>query len=298
MSDAFLVGVDGGGTHCRVRVRRTDGTLLGVAEGGTANVFSGIDQALANVLSTLRRALERGGEDEKALPRCFVGLGLAGANVSSVSAAFSSRTLPVAAWALESDALAARRGAFDGADGAIAILGTGSAYAVKANGRTEILGGCGPVVSDQGSGAVLGRLALTEALLAHDGVRPRTALTEALLENFARSPHAIAEFARDARPSDFGRFAPLIWDYFDRGDPVAGNLIRDSLWVIEATAQACLDRGAPAIAFLGGQAARYRALLSPALASRTVEPVGDALEGALDLARELFENRTRENGLP
>lgn len=296
MSDALLVGVDGGGTHCRVRIRRPDGTLLGAAEGGTANVFSGIGPAVDNVFSTLRAALARGGEDEAALARCHVGFGLAGASVSSVAAAFSALSLPVAAWALETDALTARRGAFRGADGAIAILGTGSAYAVKANGRTEILGGCGPVVSDQGGGAVLGRLALTEALLAHDGIRPPTALTQALLEGFAHAPRAVAEFARDAKPSDFGRLAPLIWDHFDRGDPVADRLIRDSLLIVEASAWACLGRGAPAIAFLGGQAARYRALLSPDLDARTVEPADDALEGALDLAREVFENRLRGPG--
>lgn len=291
MRDSLLVGVDGGGTHCRVRIRARDGALVGEAAGGTANVFRDIDAALVNILATIRRALASAGEDEAALARCHVGLGLAGANVPSVAAAFSARALPFAAYALETDALTARRGAFDGGDGAIAILGTGTAYALKAHGRVEILGGFGPLVSDQGSGADLGRRALAETLLAYDGVQPASGLTQALLDEFDGSPHAVAEFARDARPSDFGRFAPLIWDRADAADAVADRLIRESLAVIEATASRCLAKGAPAIAFLGGQAQRYRARLSPELTARTVEPAGDALEGALDLARQIFERR-------
>ncbi len=286
MANLLLVGVDGGGTHCRVRIRRLDGTLLGKAEGGSANVFSDVEAALATIVATVRAALTSGGEDGDAVERCVVGLGLAGANVPSVADAIRARGLPFAASALESDALAACRGAFSGGDGAIGILGTGSAYAVRVAGERRILGGYGMAVSDHGSGADLGRRALAAALLAHDGFGPSSDLSRALLAEFAGSPHAIAEFARDAAPRDFGRLAPLIWDHADAGDQVGVALIEESLTHIEASARACLALGAPAIAFLGGQAGRYRPRLSPELAARTVDPAGDALDGALDLARE------------
>ena len=293
MADPLLVGVDGGGTHCRVRIRRLDGSLLGQAEGGTANVFAGVEPALRTIVETVRAALVSGGEAGDALPRCVVGLGLAGANVPSVAAEVRATPLPFAASALESDAFAACRGAFAGADGAIAILGTGSAYALRVKGERRILGGYGMIVSDHASGADLGRRALAAALLAHDGFGPVSDLTFALMARFDGSPYAITEFARDAKPRDFGGLAPLVWDHADMGDAVALRLVEEGLSILEASARRCLDLGAPAIALLGGQAARYRPRLSSDLAARTVEPAGDALEGALDLAREALAARAR-----
>lgn len=294
MSDVFLVGVDGGGTSCRVRVRHADGTLVGEAEGGTANVFAGVEAAAEMIVQTTRRALGADGHGARSLARCYAGLGLAGANVPSVAEALRASRLPFAAFGLESDAVTACRGAFAGADGAIAILGTGSAYAVRSGETVTLLGGWGMTVSDQGSGADLGRRALAAALLALDGVLARDGLCGAVLDEFANSAPAIAEFAKAALPRDFGRLAPLVWDHADAGDAVADRLIADSLAVIEPMLRRTLELGAPSFALLGGLAPRYRPRLCADLAGRLVEPSGDAMEGGIDLARAVLaseENR-------
>ncbi|KQT55242.1 MULTISPECIES: BadF/BadG/BcrA/BcrD ATPase family protein [unclassified Aureimonas] len=291
MSNVFLVGVDGGGTKCRVRIRHADGTLVGEAEGGTANVFAGVEAATATIVATVQRVLREGGLGAEALPQCYAGLGLAGANVTSVAEAFCAGGLPFAAYGLETDAVTACRGAFGGGDGAIAILGTGSAYAVRVGDAVTLLGGWGMLVSDQGSGADLGRRALAAALLALDGVLPREGLCEAVLGEFSGSAPAIVEFASTALPRDFGRFAPLVWDHADAGDATANRLIEESLAAIEPMLQRALDLGAPALALLGGLAPRYRPRLSPHLGRRIVEPLGDAMEGGLDLARAVFAAR-------
>lgn len=287
MADGLLVGVDGGGTNCRVRVRDLDGTLVGEAQGGTANVFAGLDAALATIVATTELALERGGLGTADLARCHAGLGLAGANVPSVAEAFHERRLPFAAVGLETDAVTACRGAFAGGEGGIAILGTGTAYCVRARGALRLLGGWGMLVSDQGSGADLGRRALAEALMALDGARPRTPFCAAVLERFDGSAGAIVEFARTALPRDFGTLAPLVWDHAERGDPTADRLVSTALIDIEPMLRRMLELGSPALALLGGQAPRYRPRLSPDLAALVVEPAGDAMEGGIDLAREV-----------
>ncbi len=292
MSEGFFVGVDGGGTHCRVRVRRSDGTLVGEAQGGTANVFAGLDAALATIVATTERALEAGGFGAADLPRCHAGLGLAGANVPSVAQALEARHLPFAAFGLETDAVTACRGAFAGGDGGIAILGTGTAYCVRARGALTLLGGWGMLVSDQGSGADLGRRALAEALLALDGARPLTPFCDRVLARFDRSAGAIAEFAGAARPRDFGSLAPLVWDHAEAGDPTADRLVAGALADIEPMLRRMLALGSPALALLGGQAERYRPRLSPDLRAVLVEPAGDAMEGGIDLARSVAEART------
>lgn len=285
MRISLLAGVDGGGTGCRVRVRRLDGTLIGEAAGGPANIFTGAETASASIRAVALEALCQGGLGEEALLCCHAGLGLAGANVPAVAARFAAAPPVFASQALESDALTACRGAFAGADGAIAILGTGTAYAVRRQGRFTLLAGWGMAVSDGGSGADLGRSVLREALLAADGIHPRTGLVAAVLDRFADDPSRIAEFALQASPAAYGTFAPLVWDFAERGDPVAVAIVGEGLARVEPLLARLLDLGAPRIALLGGLAARYRPQLSPALAERIAEPVGDAMEGALDLAR-------------
>lgn len=293
MSDGLLLGVDGGGTKCRVRVRRPDGVLVGEAEGGTANVFAGLDAALGTILATVETALAQGGLGRSDLGRCYAGLGLAGANMPSVAEALHARSLPFAGFGLETDAVTACRGAFAGGEGAIAILGTGTAYCVRTQRGVTLLGGWGMLVSDQGSGADLGRRALAAALLALDGARARTPFCEAVLSRFGHAADAVVEFARTALPRDFGTLAPLVWDHAERGDAEAGRLVAEALADVEAMLRRTIELGAPRLCLLGGQALRYRPRLPADLAALLVEPLGDAMEGGIDLARTV--RRARED---
>ena len=164
MQQPILIGVDGGGSRCRVRARLADGTLLGEAEGGSANIFSDLDLALSNILAVTKQALAGSGLGDDDLARCHVGLGLAGANIPSLAEELGRRTLPFAARAIETDAVVACRGAHADADGAIAILGTGTAYVLRSGKTFTSIGGWGFALSDQGGGGYLGRAALTAAL--------------------------------------------------------------------------------------------------------------------------------------
>jgi len=57
----LFVGVDGGGTKCRVRLRDAEGALLAEAEGGPANIRLGLNLVWANILAALDQALSRAG---------------------------------------------------------------------------------------------------------------------------------------------------------------------------------------------------------------------------------------------
>ena len=288
MREPILLGIDGGGTQCRVRARYAGGTLIGEASGGTANIFAGVDAALANIIAVSAAALGAGGLSADHLACSHAGLGLAGANVSSFAAELLARPMPFASFALETDAVVACRGAHAGRDGAIAILGTGSAYVVRSGPDFTLLGGWGIAVSDQGSGADLGRSALSLALLALDGVVEETALCRDVLARFHRDPSALAEFARAAMPRDFGRFAPLVWERFDAGDPIALRIVGQGVASVEPMLRRLRQLGAPAIALLGGMASRYQPLFPADIQRYIVSPEGDALEGALDLAATLL----------
>ena len=288
MDGPILLGVDGGGTHCRVRARYADGRPIGEAAGGTANILAGLASAVSSILAVADAALAKGGLGRDDFSRCFAGLGLAGANVPSLAETLLAEPLPFAARALESDAVVACRGAHGEADGAIAILGTGTAYVVRASGAFTSIAGWGLAVSDGGSGADLGRRALAAALLAFDGIGPASELTEAMLNRFDRDPGRLVEFADAARPRDFGGFAPLVLDGADAGDRIAGDIVAAGLASVEPALRRLQALGATRIALLGGLAARYRPRLSADLGSVIIEPAGDAMDGALRLAETLL----------
>ncbi|MFC6491270.1 BadF/BadG/BcrA/BcrD ATPase family protein, partial [Nitratireductor sp. GCM10026969] len=180
------------------------------------------------------------------------------------------------------------RGALGPHDGAAAIVGTGSVFGARVAGQVRIIGGWGFLLGDQASGARLGRALLEEVLLAHDGIRPGSALTGAVLARFDHDPGAMVTFGKEARPADFGAFAPEIFAAAEKGDPVAGRLVADGVAAIEAALDAVMPKGCDRLCLLGGLGepyapylgARYRAVLQP--------PLGTALDGALTLAVERF----------
>ncbi|WP_188052238.1 BadF/BadG/BcrA/BcrD ATPase family protein [Aureimonas fodinaquatilis] len=287
MSEYLLLGVDGGGTRCRVRITTGSGIFVGEAEGGSANIFSDPAGARNSIVETATAALAQAGLEERCLAKCHAGLGLAGANLAKTASDFSEQQLPFAASTIKSDAITACLGAHAGCDGGIAILGTGSAYVARAGGVETLFGGWGLTLSDGGSGADIGRAALAAALLAHDEMGPQSGLTEAILASFGGSAAAVAHFSRSATPRDYGSYCPLVWDFARGNDAVARHIIQARVAAVESGLRRLMALGAPAIALLGGLAVRYQPLLSDDIQTYLRVPAGDALDGALALARQL-----------
>jgi glucosamine kinase len=286
----FILGVDGGATHCRARLRDRAGRLLGEGRGGMANPYADPDRAEASIRAAIEGALAGAGVDAGD-PRLLVGLGVAGAQLPAIEADLRAR-LRFPAMAIASDAVAACLGAFEGEDGAIFIIGTGTAGLAMAGGAIHTVGGWGFQVADRGSAADLGRRALAHALLAHDGVLARGPLAEAVLARFDGSPERLVGFARNAAGGDFGGFAPLVTGA-EANDAAAAALIADAARDIAREIEALARRGARRVSLLGGLAGIYAPLLPPLLGIPIVAPRADAAEGAIILARRHAESLAR-----
>lgn len=285
--DIILVGVDGGGTRCRARARHADGTLIGECVTGTANILAGIEEARDNIVAAVAGALAEGGLSQAELGRCHVGMGLAAANIPDLAGRFLASGFPFAKVALEMDAWIACRGAHPEGNGAIAILGTGTAYVVQTESRFVTVGGWGFQLGDQGSGAWLGHQAMRRSVLAHDGILPATPLSRQVMARFDDKPDQMVTFCKTALPRDYGALAPLVFDAAASGDPMAETILAEASADIEAALGRLIELGAARISLLGGLAPLYAARLSPAIAARIVAPAGDPLEGALALAATL-----------
>jgi len=279
------IGVDGGGTGCRVRIQEGSGTTLAEAKGGPANVRLGKDLAWRNVSAAIDTALQNAGLSRNILKDAAVGLGLAGVLRPDDCSDIAARAEEFGSLMISSDAHAACLGAFGGEDGAIQIIGTGSSSYAIIGGTGVPRGGWGFVLAERASGAALGRDALLAALQAHDGFAAQSPFTRALIDCFGTPVH-IVDWSEKATPGDFAALAPMVFAFVDAGDAVAISLASRLAVDCAVYIDGLIALGAPAICLLGGLAARIRPLLPARIAPYIADARGDGLSGALLLARQ------------
>ena len=285
MQTELLLGVDGGGTRCRARLAEQSGSILGEGSAGPANIRLGLEQSFAAVLEATMQCLYQAGLSYADLDRTVTCLALAGATEPTELAKARARALPFRKTLITTDAHAACVGAHGGRDGGIVIIGTGSVGWAMVRGRHYRIGGWGFPVSDEGSGAWLGCEALRRVLWAQDGRIGWTGLLTALFSEFHSDPHGIVRWATHARPGDFGRFAPAIIEHALRDDPVARELVSCAAHHIDALAARLVASGTDRLCAVGGLAPHIEPWLAEETKRRLVEPKGDALSGALELAQ-------------
>jgi glucosamine kinase len=281
----FFMGVDGGGTKCRIRIRGQDGGLLGESVGGLANLYSDLDAAIATILDTIAEALAEAGLKPEDRRHMHVGLGLAGAVTDETTTAVRQALRPFASVSVDVDAYAACLGAHDGGDGGIVIAGTGSAGLAIVQGQRHWIGGFGFPLGDQGSGAIIGRSALRRAALSLDNLIPTSPLLDELLGQFNHDRDAFAEWARHALPRDYAQFAPRIFAAAAQGDRHGHALVEEAAQAVARLANELLARGAPRIALVGGLARPFVPYLPHQLKPHLVEAKRDPLDGAIMMAR-------------
>ena len=207
--ETLLIGVDGGGTDCRVAIGTVTKGVIAQATGGRANISSDPNGAIANICSTVLSAAQKAGFDAMDLDAATAHLGLAGV-MSEQIAQFAADSVPYKNCAVTSDAPTAVMGALDGANGFLAAIGTGSFIAAHHDQKFNYVGGWGFDIGDQASGAWLGHEALSRTLQCNDGLIPHTELTLNLLSRFENDPAQIATFSVNASPGDFGEFSPAV----------------------------------------------------------------------------------------
>ncbi|MEZ2328617.1 BadF/BadG/BcrA/BcrD ATPase family protein [Mesorhizobium sp. RCC_202] len=283
----FVLGIDGGGTSCRAALATVDGAVVGRARSGAANIRTDLTGARANIVEAARQAFVAAGEDSELIPRTPAILGLAGANVGTYRQQLEA-ILPFSKSRVETDAEIALEGAVGSGDGAMAILGTGTAYMARKEGKSRAIGGWGFQVGDQGSGARIGRDLLEQTLLAYDGIRAGSPLTDAMLAVFRNNPEDVVEFTTNAKPGDFGGFAPKVFDHAQKGDLVANWILDKAVADVEASLDALdLADDAP-LCLLGGLAPLYAPRLSARYQALLKAPLDDALGGAVQMAVRIF----------
>lgn len=285
------LGVDGGGTHTRLRLHDSEGRALGEGHAGPSALGQGAGQAWAALEGALQQAAAAAGLPQPAWSDCALGLGLSGAASPVLADDFLAGAPGCALIALDTDGFAALLGAHGGQAGALVIAGTGSVgEALLPGGQRIQVGGWGWQNGDEGSGAWLGLAAVRQTQRVLDGRLPAGPLAASVRTVVQRETGiadpvaALLAWSAAAGQRRYAGLAPLVFAH-EGDDPAARHLLGRAVAELEALALALDPEGALPLALSGSIAARLAPRLGEPVRGRCVCPQGDAMAGALHLIR-------------
>ncbi len=229
------IGIDGGGSRTRGVLYRDDKELA-QAETGTARVGSvGIVESCERLLNLISELCINAGISTQDIDA--VALGLAGVwlreeqirSQQLLQLFARERKIEFDYLTVTSDAAIALEGAFGGGTGIVLIVGTGTiAVGKTAGGDIVRCGGWGIELSDEGSGAWIGREALTAVAHAFDGRGEQTSFADMLMSLFPTiNPAQPRTFvaAYNERMFDYPSVVPMVFECAAQGDAVCKSII-------------------------------------------------------------------------
>ena len=286
MNDRLFVGVDGGGSKTRARVRDLAGRALGEGSAGPGNARLGMP-AFEEIMKACRQALTEAGVSPSEFGQVEAGFGLAGTAQEVHRQAVYLWPHPFKRIEVCTDAYAAWLGAFEGQDGAILIAGTGSCGLAVVGGVPIEVGGLGAEIGDEGSGMAIGRAAIRRSLWALEGRWPKSPLTEAVLADrrIDHNREQAVVWASTAIPGEFAEFAPLVFDHAEKRDPLGVSIIEEAAADLARIAARLIELGAPRIAMVGKVFDRILPWMPAEIGVHLFKSERDAADGAILLAR-------------
>ncbi|MFC4159699.1 BadF/BadG/BcrA/BcrD ATPase family protein [Chitinimonas lacunae] len=281
----FLIGVDGGGSGCRLAIAGPDGRELIRSQGGPAGLALGIDTAWRAILDAIGQAFAQLGHPDWQFEHCAIGLGLAGVHHAAWAEAFAQQAPAFAALALRDDGVTTLLGAHHGEPGAIIAIGTGVIGQAWFGGEDyRTVSGWGFPSGDEGSGAWLGLRAVQATQKALDGRAPFGPLSQAVLAQVGGKRESLLGWQAHANQTTYAQLSPLVLQH-GSNDPTALALLSQAGSEIAAVATALDPERRLPLALCGGLAEALGPWLPAELRSRVQPAHGDAVAGALSLIR-------------
>ncbi|MFT5757614.1 MAG: glucosamine kinase [Alteromonadaceae bacterium] len=294
-NETLFVGIDGGGTKCRVQIETAAGKLLGQGIGGTANPSHGLDTVIESIMTAVNMALTQANLSAEQLPNLVVGAGLAGLHLPRYTEMMDTWQHPFKALYLTDDLHVATLGAHAGNDGAVMIVGTGFSALSVVSGNKTAIGGHGFLQADYCSGSWIGYQAVQAALLAEDKLASTTQLSELLFEHFNVRGLALADKLVGAGARQYGALAPLVFNAAKNNDATAQYIIKQSCDFINKVVRLLIDTKPPRISLLGGIAEQVVTLLDNDIITQLVPAIDKPEQGAIYFAHQQFNINEKIN---
>lgn len=281
----YYLGVDAGGTSCRVRLETVNGQVLGEGNSGPATIRLGGEASAASIMAATRKALVAGGLDETILSDTLACVGIASSEIPGSKEDLTENLQPfgLVSPIVISDAHTACVGAHAGADGGIVIAGTGAIGYGLVGGHIRRVGGHGFPAGDEGSGAFIGLRAVQLALNAADGLIASTDLSDELYSALGGTSVKVADWLATANATHFAALAPII---VKTDTDQSRAILREAAEKIGHLVLGLNRKGVERIALIGGIAGVVKQYLPDAAHSVLVEPIGSPVDGAIEMCRQ------------
>jgi glucosamine kinase len=249
----IFIGIDGGGTKCKARLEDAQGNLLAEATAGPANAARNLTGSVDAVLEASQKVIAKANIKGLTVNNIHAGIGLAGINIPQVKQAFLKQSLPFASWHVTTDLHIACLGAHLGQDGAIVIVGTGSSGIAIHNSQHLEIGGHGFVIGDKGSGAWLGKMAISHCLETLDGLVPKNLLCEHIMSLLnCDNAYDLVNLTLEAKPAFYATMAPLIFQLAANQQEDALLLVNQAATYINKICQRLLSGNLDRLSLIGG----------------------------------------------
>lgn len=275
-----MIGVDGGGTSCRVALlfgqQRVEVTL------GQANATTDRQAAIVTVQSGIDQVVSKAGIDAATLANSHAHVALAGV-LRDEDAQVIASGLKLKQVTVSDDRVSTIIGALESEVGAVVGIGTGSFLARQSGRQIQFIGGWGLALGDEASGAWLGKGLLGATLHSVDGLVQSSGLTLECLRRFEDAAEIVA-FANTAAPADIAELAPDVVAAAENGDVVGRMLMQQGADYIANGLKQLGRTPDEMICLTGGVAPAYASWLPADLVSCVRTAKGTALDGALKLA--------------
>lgn len=306
----YYLGVDGGGTNCRVRLADEQLNTLAEVRNGRSNLqIDDGEPAFKAISDGTRDVFKAAGVDFAETANTYACFGMAGGRMDTARAAFAARPWPFAGVKVFDDIDIAHAGALAGGEGGVIIVGTGSAAMSIVAGKRHQAGGWGFHIGDQMSGAIVGRELVRYAVEAEDGLVEASPLTKAVVAQLGGDNQAVMTWSfatamdlsltgRDGSagedaligraPGEYGKLMPLFIQHFEQGDPVAIKMMDIELGYIDTYVRWFKAHDAQVLAVVGGFGERLFPILRQRYGDFVALPKYEPLHGAVILAKQNF----------
>ena len=251
-----IIGVDGGGTSCKLVAVQTDGTVLGVGKGKGVN-YNAIGMQLAR--ERLKEAVDAllaqiGGCD------CLgVALGSSALDAradEALTRTFAGELFPPEKLLLDSDVYVALVGARTGKPGVMTISGTGSmVVGLDAANSVHVLGGWGYKLDEPGGGYGIAIEGLKAAFMALEKIGPDTPLAQAALDFFKASDSRqliTVLYDEKCEPADIARFAGVVLKTAEAGDAISTAIAESQMMTLAKMTAKVLESCPHQVCLYGG----------------------------------------------
>jgi glucosamine kinase len=226
---SFVIGVDGGGTKTRAVLANERGDQLAETTGAGSAVHPlDVARSATVIAEVVREVIQKANIGDTQAKVLCVGVAGVGREPerSALRDALARENLADDVL-VEPDFAVALDDAFGDGTGVLLVSGTGSAaFGRGPTGATARAGGWGINVGDEGSGAWIGRRALSVVAAASDGREPETALTGAILTALElQQSQQLIPWAASASPAMLATLAPVVITVAAGGDQRANSIL-------------------------------------------------------------------------